>query len=98
MEVVQCVKEDRFVIAPPYDDDPYTYMMKGGDPKTVVPDEYIVVRGGQKPMPLAGTTFSGSTGATLQEAASGVPHGTIRQTTAGQIPIRGCRCSTSSTA
>jgi len=36
------------------------------------------VRGGQAPMPAAGTTFSGSMGATVPEAAAGVPHGTIR--------------------
>ena len=69
--------------------DPYIALTKGGDPKTVVPDEYIVVRGGQKPMPPAGTTFSGATGATLEEAGSGVPHSTIRQTTAGEIRSKG---------
>jgi hypothetical protein len=36
-------------------------------------------------MPPAGTTFSGAHGATLEEAASGVPHGTIRTSTAGDV-------------
>jgi RHS repeat-associated protein len=49
------------------------------------PDSNIVVRGGQSPMPPAGTKFSGSQGATLEDAAQGVPHGNIRQSTAGDI-------------
>jgi len=36
-------------------------------------------------MPAAGTKFSGSQGATVEDAAQGVPHGTIRQSTAGEI-------------
>jgi len=52
---------------------------------TTVADEAIVVRGGTGPMPTPGTIFSGSYGATLEEAASGVPHGTIRSTTAGAV-------------
>lgn len=50
-----------------------------------VPDANVVVRGGTAEMPPAGTTFSGAHGATLEEAASGVPHGTIRTTTAGAV-------------
>lgn len=46
-------------------------------------DTDVVVRGGQSPMPEPGTQFSGSYGRTLEEAASGVVHGTIRATTAG---------------
>ena len=50
-----------------------------------VPNSYAVVRGGQAEMPPAGTTFSGAAGPNTAEAASGVPHGTIRETTAGAI-------------
>jgi RHS repeat-associated protein len=50
-----------------------------------VADASFVVRGGAGEMPPPGTTFSGAQGATLEEAASGVPHGTIRSTTAGAI-------------
>ena len=63
--------------------------LQGGDPKTVVPDSYVIVRGGQSQLPPPGTVFSGSQGATLSEAASGVPHGSIRVTTAGEIRARG---------
>jgi len=48
-------------------------------------DDAVVVRGGQGAVPAAGQTFSGAAGRTLEEAASGVPHGTIRATTAGEI-------------
>ena len=54
-----------------------------------VPDSNIVVRGGTKPMPAQGTTFSGATGKTLQEAASGVPHNQVRTTTAGAVRAAG---------
>ena len=50
-----------------------------------VPDGATVVRGGTTPVPPAGEVFSGSAGSTLEDAAQGVPHGTIRSTTAGQI-------------
>jgi RHS repeat-associated protein len=50
-----------------------------------VASEAFIVRGGTSPMPSPGTTFSGAQGATLEEAAAGVPHGTIRSTTAGAI-------------
>lgn len=53
------------------------------------PDANIIVRGGQAGLPPPGTPFSGAFGATLEEAASGVPHGTIRSTTAGAIRSRG---------
>jgi RHS repeat-associated protein len=49
-----------------------------------VPDANVVVRGGQGEMPASGT-YSGAHGATLEEAASGVPHGTIRSSTAGAV-------------
>jgi len=50
-----------------------------------VPDSHTLVRGGIPELPERGTTFSGSHGPTLEDAASGVPHGTIRSTTAGDI-------------
>jgi hypothetical protein len=62
---------------------------QGANPATVVPDIYTVVRGGQGALPAPGTVFSGSMGGTLQEAAVGVPHGTIRATTAGAIRGQG---------
>jgi RHS repeat-associated protein len=54
-----------------------------------VADGAIVVRGGQGAIPAAGEVFSGAVGRTLEEAASGVPHGTIRATTAGEIRAGG---------
>ena len=48
-------------------------------------DTDVVVRGGQAPLPEPGTIFSGSYGETLEAAASGAVHGTIRATTAGAI-------------
>jgi RHS repeat-associated protein len=50
-----------------------------------VPNGFSVVRGGTQPMPPAGQPFSGAYGPTLETAATGVPHGTIRSTTAGAI-------------
>lgn len=52
-------------------------------------DTDVVVRGGQSPLPEPGTQFSSSYGRTLEEAASGVVHGTIRATTAGAIRAAG---------
>jgi RHS repeat-associated protein len=54
-------------------------------PKLSPPDDSVVVRGGTKPLPPPGEVFSGSAAPTLDEAARGVPHGTIRSTTAGAI-------------
>lgn len=50
-----------------------------------VPDHYTVVRGGAKPLPEPGTTFSCAAGIDKMDAAKGVPHGTIRVTTARAI-------------
>lgn len=61
----------------------------GADPRTVVPDDFVIVYGGTGPIPPPGTEFSGATGPTLDAAASAVPHGTIRVTTAGAIRARG---------
>lgn len=63
----------------------------GADPAAVVPDEYVVVRGGTKPIPPAGTTFSTSVGPTLDAAGCGVQHGQVRVTTAGAIRAAGGR-------
>ena len=49
----------------------------------------VVVRGGESPMPPPGTKFSGSYGRTLEEAATAVPHGTIRSAMAGVIRANG---------
>lgn len=54
-----------------------------------VADDFVVVRGGTKGLPPPGETFSGAAARTLNEAASGVPHGQIRATTARQIRAAG---------
>ena len=61
----------------------------GSDPNQVVPDDYVVVRGGTKPWPQPGTTFSAVAGPTLAIAAAAVPHGTIYVSIAGQIRAAG---------
>jgi RHS repeat-associated protein len=53
------------------------------------PDGTVIVRGGSGDMPAPGSTFSGSQGGTVREAAAGVPHGTIRTSTAGEIRAGG---------
>lgn len=52
-------------------------------------EQFVVVRGGRLELPPPGTVFSGATGTTLEEAAAGVPHGTIRFTTVGAIEANG---------
>jgi hypothetical protein len=54
-----------------------------------VPDDYVIVRGGQSDMPGTGEVFSGSMGTSIEEAGGGVPHGSIRSTTAGAIRAAG---------
>src|SRR5437763_195906 len=61
----------------------------GADPKTVVPDGFGVVRGGPKPIPPLGDTFSAVVGPTLDAAACAVPNGQVRVVTAGEIRRRG---------
>ncbi len=56
-----------------------------GRQPSFVPDRYLVVRGGGGELPAPGTVFSGSAGLTLEDAASGVPHGQVRVTTAAAI-------------
>jgi RHS repeat-associated protein len=55
------------------------------DGASSVPNDFVVVRGGISDVPPAGQVFSGAAGPTLEDAASGVPHGTIRSTNAGDI-------------
>jgi hypothetical protein len=57
----------------------------GADTKTVVPDTFVVVRGGTRQLPAVGQPFSANVGPTLEAAACSVPHGQIRKTTAGEI-------------
>jgi hypothetical protein len=57
----------------------------GADPKAVVPDDYVVVRGGTKPLPPPGVEFSTHVGPTLETAAAAIPYGQIRLTTVGEI-------------
>lgn len=57
----------------------------GADPEAVVPDEYVIVRGGTKPIPPPGQLYSAHVGPTLQDAAAAVPYGQIRVTTAGDV-------------
>ena len=56
-----------------------------------VPNGNVVVRGGTGEMPAPGTVFSGSQGRSVEEAGAGVPHGTIRTSTAGEIRTNGGR-------
>jgi hypothetical protein len=57
----------------------------GADPATLVPDDYVVVRGGTKPLPPPGQPYSANVGPTLDAAAAAAPYGQIRVTTAGEI-------------
>lgn len=61
---------------------------KGADPRIVVSDEFIIVRGGASAVDPA-APFSGAIGPTLEAAAAAVPHGRIRVTTAGAIRAAG---------
>src|SRR6266851_7018173 len=61
----------------------------GADPRTVIPNEFVIVRGGISEMPVPGEMFSGDAGPTLEAAAAAVPHGTIRVSTAGEVRTNG---------
>jgi len=61
----------------------------GANPDTVVPDEYVVVRGGTTPLPDPGDLYSGAVGPALNDAAAAVPHGQIRVSTVGAIRAAG---------
>jgi hypothetical protein len=60
-------------------------VQNGADPKTVVPNNFVVVRGGAAPPDSNDLPFSGAAGPSLEAAASAVPHGQIRVATAGAI-------------
>jgi hypothetical protein len=51
----------------------------------MIPDHFVVVRGGTKPLPPPGQVFSCAAGPDKFEAAKGIPHGNMRSTTAGEI-------------
>src|SRR5438445_4573304 len=57
----------------------------GADPATVVPDDFVIVHGGTRPIPDPGVLYSGAVGPTLEAAACAVPYGQIRLTTVGKI-------------
>jgi hypothetical protein len=61
----------------------------GADPKQVIPDDYIIIRGGTSPMPSPGQLFSGAAGPSLAAAAAAIPFGKLRFTTAGAIRVAG---------
>lgn len=61
----------------------------GADPRAVIPDDYLVVRGGTAPMEPPGVLFSGATGPTLEAAAAAVPHGQVRAASVGAIRANG---------
>jgi hypothetical protein len=64
-------------------------VQNGADPKAVVPDEFVIDRGGSASLSPPGTPFSAATGPTLEAAAAAVPHGQVRVTTAGAIRAQG---------
>jgi hypothetical protein len=64
-------------------------LAKGADPRTVIPDAAVIVRGGQNYQPHPGAVISAQMGANTEDAASGLPHGTIRIATAGEIRAAG---------
>lgn len=69
--------------------DPGFALRQGANPSTVVPDTYAVIRGGTKPVPRPGETFSTFVGPTIEEAGANVPHPKVRATTAGDIRQQG---------
>ena len=66
---------------------------KGGSPHAPgdVPDDYVIAKGGTKPPPKPGQTFSGAQGRDLYDAGRGVPHGQVQPSTAGKIRSQGGR-------
>jgi hypothetical protein len=54
-----------------------------------VPNAWVIVRGGTRDLPPAGTAFSGAAGADERDAAAGVPQGTVRTATAAAIRAAG---------
>lgn len=62
---------------------------QGADPFLVIPDDFIVVRGGTRPPPPAGQVFSVAVGPTLEAAASAVPYNQIRVTSVSAVRSQG---------
>jgi hypothetical protein len=73
----------------PCSDDLEQAVQNGADPLQVVPDNWVVVRGGLKPIPSVGTIVSAVVGPDQSAAGCAVPHGNIRWTTAGAIRAAG---------
>jgi hypothetical protein len=61
----------------------------GANPKAIVPDNAIIVRGGQVYRHQPRSIISAQMGSNAADAASGLPHGTVRITTAGEIRAAG---------
>ena len=55
----------------------------------MVPDHTVIIRGGQNYVPQPGAIISAQMGADVPDAAAGLPYGTIRVTTAGEIRAAG---------
>ena len=66
-----------------------TAVAGGQHPLLAVPNEFIVVRGGLKPLPPTGTTISCSAGPDLASAGCAVPYGQLRWATTGAIRASG---------
>src|SRR5713101_5546550 len=60
----------------------------GADPAVVIPDDFIIVRGGSGDSKTPGITFSGAVGPTVEAAAVAIPHGKMRLTTAKAIRVQ----------
>ena len=60
-------------------------ILHGDDPSAVVPDDYSVVKGGTIPLPSPGEIFSCTVGPTIEAAASALPFGQLRHSTAAAI-------------
>ena len=64
---------------------PQAQLAQGANPAVVVPDAYVIARGGTKAIPAVGTQYSADVGFTIVAAARNIPHGKIRTTTAGAV-------------
>jgi len=64
-------------------------LARGADPRTVIPDDAAIVRGGRNYQHQPGNVISAQMGSKAAEAASGLPHATIRVATAGDIRAAG---------
>jgi hypothetical protein len=61
----------------------------GADATLVVPDAYVIVRGGIKPVPPVGQVFSAVVGPTLEAAGAAVPHNQLRMARVEDIRRKG---------